>query len=147
MNRSRGDAAPSATAATLALAGAVALIVVVTLWPMPDDVTHLNLIPFATFLDAWNSRREVVVETVNIVGNVALFVPVGFLAPLASRAIRSSVAVAAVGSALSVGIELAQLLMASGRTADITDVLLNTLGALVGYGVVTRLRGVRSPAG
>ncbi len=69
----------------------------------------------------------------NTVGNVALFVPYGLVLGLIftrERLIKAG----AAGAAFSVGIELIQLLMPN-RWTDIDDVLLNTLGSLLGCAV------------
>lgn len=87
------------------------------------------------FADPWT------LSAIQLWSNVLLYVPVGFgfvfgwfrrrhLAPL-------------VGLALSIAIEAVQFLLL-GRVATIDDVLLNTGGALIGYGValaVTPLLG------
>ncbi|MEH3075582.1 MAG: VanZ family protein [Quadrisphaera sp.] len=76
----------------------------------------------------------------NIVGNVLLFTPVGLLLPIALgwRWRRSAVAVVAC----VVGVELLQLV--TGRSADIDDVILNSLGgvlaAVPGAGLARRAR-------
>ena len=77
----------------------------------------------------------------NLLG-VIMFVPVGFLMPLALR-LRFRRVVGAC-AALSAAVEMAQLAM--GRSLDVDDVLLNTLGGVVGaaFGgaVAAWLRGV-----
>ncbi|WP_062137268.1 VanZ family protein [Demequina aestuarii] len=77
----------------------------------------------------------------NLVGNVALFVPFGFLAACLVRApFIGRVATAFIfGLMLSASIEIAQYVL--GRVADIDDVILNTSGALAG-GVVGALVAV-----
>jgi glycopeptide antibiotics resistance protein len=72
---------------------------------------------------------------VNVVGNVAAFMPLGVLVPLARGARTSVRRVVLTGAGLSLAIEAAQF--ASGRrVADVDDVLLNTAGTLLGYGVL-----------
>lgn len=73
---------------------------------------------------------------VNVLGNVILFVPLGWLTAVlvlynpSARAMRGLGRGVLVGLALSVAIEMSQY--ALGRAADVDDVLLNTAGALVG---------------
>jgi glycopeptide antibiotics resistance protein len=64
--------------------------------------------------------------------NVLLFVPFGMALTL--RSWRVPVwRVALVSAAFSVGIELTQGIAGNGRSADITDVLMNTLGGICGW--------------
>ena len=64
--------------------------------------------------------------------NALMTVPLGFLWPLVRR--RSGL-LRAVGAAflLSLCIELVQPLLPTARTADITDLICNTVGGLAGY--------------
>lgn len=64
--------------------------------------------------------------------NALMTVPLGFLWPLVRR--RGGL-LRAVGAAflLSLCIELVQPLLPTARTADITDLICNTAGGLVGY--------------
>jgi len=74
----------------------------------------------------------------NLLGNVTVFVPLGAAVTLAlPRSLHGRVVVwgAAGGAALSLGIELAQLLVAS-RASSVVDWALNTLGAALGAGLV-----------
>lgn len=52
----------------------------------------------------------------------------------------------AVGAIVSLAIESIQLfttaVLSSGRTPDINDLIANTLGAMIGYGVLTLARAV-----
>jgi glycopeptide antibiotics resistance protein len=80
----------------------------------------------------------------NVGGNVLLFVPFGIA--LALRRWRLSTALA-VGVLLSTGIEVAQYAWHLGRTSEVADVVLNTLG--VGLGHLMGLTAVgrrRAPA-
>ena len=65
----------------------------------------------------------------NIAGNIILFVPFGILLPLAFRVERLTIV---YGFAESVFVEIIHLAFAMGA-ADIDDVILNTLGAVIGY--------------
>jgi glycopeptide antibiotics resistance protein len=76
---------------------------------------------------------------VEFVLNVAFFMPVGFVAALLTR--RHPVWVwALVGVAISGTIELVQLIALPGRHASLKDVVSNTLGLLLGVGVVRLAR-------
>jgi glycopeptide antibiotics resistance protein len=78
----------------------------------------------------------------NAVGNVVLFFPLGVLLPLVWRRLRiwQGLMIALV---LSSSIELAQYLTSgwgTNRSADVNDVILNTVGACLGLAVVSLLR-------
>lgn len=84
---------------------------------------------------------------VNVLGNVVLFVPLGWLTAVhalhepstdAARGLRRGVL---AGLALSVAVEVAQYMM--GRAADVDDVLLNTAGALAGATIAVVLSAIR----
>jgi glycopeptide antibiotics resistance protein len=75
-------------------------------------------------------------------GNVLLFAPLGFLLPLLVSAIRRWWQALAVGAGVSLLIELYQLTWSGVRKASVDDVLLNALGALLGFAAL-RLTGYR----
>lgn len=84
---------------------------------------------------------------VNVLGNLVMFVPLGWL--VAVRALYSSATRVrqgifrgvVVGVALSLAIEVSQYLL--GRSADIDDVLLNTMGCALGAVMGASLSEVR----
>lgn len=79
---------------------------------------------------------------VQVVGNIAMFVAFGaFLTLAAPVRLVSTVVVAA---AVSLAIEVAQWVLATGRFADSTDVLFNTVGAALGYALSHALTGDRA---
>ena len=63
--------------------------------------------------------------------NFFLFVPMGFLVPLLWKQYRAEKYVLLFGFGTSFAIEVLQ--MFCGRTTDVDDLLMNTLGALIGY--------------
>ena len=65
--------------------------------------------------------------------NIVMCVPFGVLVPLLWREMRSLKRTAAAGFCFSAAIELAQ--MFSGRLTDVDDLITNTLGAMIGYGI------------
>ncbi|HEX7980549.1 MAG TPA: VanZ family protein [Gemmatimonadaceae bacterium] len=78
----------------------------------------------------------------NARGNVALFIPLGFLLPLVFRRLRFWSALL-VAAALSISIELLQYLSRGwgvNRLADVNDVILNVAGACLGLLLVSMLR-------
>jgi len=70
----------------------------------------------------------------NLFGNIALFIPLGLLYPLTSK--KDQFLSVMFKILLTTGlIEVVQYLFIAGRSADIDDILLNTLGGLIGYGL------------
>ncbi|MDR2703362.1 MAG: VanZ family protein [Cellulomonadaceae bacterium] len=67
--------------------------------------------------------------------NILLFVPLGFLVPLLWKGFRSFGRVALAGLAFSALIEISQLF--TTRTVTVDDLLMNTLGAVIGYCLLT----------
>jgi len=81
----------------------------------------------------------------NARGNVVLFIPLGILIPLIWRRLRFWKAVL-LALAFSVGIEVVQYISrawGSHRTADVNDVILNSVGACLGLVFVFVLRLMR----
>lgn len=65
--------------------------------------------------------------------NIVLFMPMGFLLPLIWGRCRKLAYAASLGFLFSAAIELGQLF--NHRLTDIDDILMNTLGTAVGFGV------------
>lgn len=68
---------------------------------------------------------------INFLGNIILFVPIGFLLPLVFKKMEFFPLTVLVGFFLSLFIEIMQL--PQHRSSDVDDLWLNTLGALIGY--------------
>ena len=66
--------------------------------------------------------------------NVAMFMPLGVLLPMMHSRLHSWAYALLCGAALSTMIETTQLLAAAGQ-CDVNDIIANTLGALLGYGL------------
>lgn len=94
---------------------------------------HINLIPFS---------REIQVVGYGL--NVVMFLPLGFLIPLIWKELGKLRYILAAGCGFSVLIEVSQIL--SLRGTDVDDVIMNTLGAVLGFGLYKlwdRLTGSR----
>ena len=93
----------------------------------------LNLLPIVT------------IDVKTFVLNVVMTVPVGMLAPLLLPVYTRKRA-ALIGLLFSLAIELIQgasdILISSGRSADVNDVIANTAGAVIGWCIFSRLRTV-----
>ena len=99
---------------------------------------RMNLIPLVHLLD-YNNARDIVW---NIVGNITMFIPSGIVLPFVYKKLNSFGKVAAAGAFISLCIEILQLPFAS-RASDIDDLILNTLGVLVGYGIYALIRQLK----
>ena len=72
-------------------------------------------------------------------GNIAMFIPFGLLYPLTFPNKSSFLFVLLTGASLSCSIEMIQWFM-ENRWSDIDDLILNTFGTVLGYGI---FRGIR----
>lgn len=128
-------AAVAATLPDAALLVALAAIAALTLGePLDAQPDRINLIPFRDQLWALQGRVEPAVAVIELVANVLLFVPLGVA--LAARHPRASRwGMVGIAGSVSIGVEVAQAVMNTGRLADITDVLTNTFGAALGVGL------------
>lgn len=67
----------------------------------------------------------------NILGNVGVFVPIGIFVPVLFK--KDICGTAVTGAFISLCIETGQIPI--DRTTDIDDIILNTSGAVIGYGI------------
>ncbi len=98
----------------------------------------VNIIPFKTIGNYILHAPNKWVLMTNLLGNVLAFCPLGFLAPVVFDSMRTLKKAVILGACTSVLIELLQLVFRIGST-DIDDVILNTIGCLIGYGLVSIL--------
>ena len=97
-------------------------------------VKRFNLIPFTEIRRFWVHRAELGMYAflLNIVGNILVFMPCGFLLPAISRRCRRQAGVLAVGLLISFFIECTQIVFQVG-SFDVDDMLLNTFGVALGF--------------
>ena len=97
------------------------------------DTYRYNLELFKEIKRFWNYRVQVgfFAMFTNLFGNVVIFVPFGFFMPMASK-YRSFFSTLFYSFGLSLCVETFQLLTKVG-SFDVDDLLLNTLGGVVGY--------------
>jgi glycopeptide antibiotics resistance protein len=118
----------------LALVAALLLIAVVTLSPRPGG-TLVELVPLTDLREAVGERDLGLLF--KSVANVLLFVPFGAALGLYDVSLRAALV---AGSTLSSVVEVVQFAVVPGRTSSVDDVVLNTVGAVLGYLLVSRLR-------
>ena len=100
---------------------------------------RINLIPLVNILD-YDIKRE---ATINIIGNISMFIPTGIIMPILYKRLNRFWKVLLAGAGLSFGIEMIQLLF-PGSVTDIDDLILNAAGVAIGYGIyklAVRFRG------
>lgn len=108
--------------------GAVAFwITVFSRDTLNDDVFLFQ--PFHTFTALWEGDSFFATEG-NFIGNILLFIPIGFLFPIAFR--KDWKITLLFGCCCSLCVELLQLILQRGYF-EIDDILLNTAGAGLGY--------------
>ena len=95
-----------------------------------------NLIPFLEIRRFWIYREQLGMLAVvsNIFGNVIGFIPYGFILPVIAHKCRSGFFIILSGFSLSLVVEVVQLVTKVG-CFDVDDLILNTLGAAIGYGI------------
>ncbi len=118
-------------AALVLLLGELAALAAITLLTRLDGPSlGVQPYPFLAFWEAWNAFT--LKTWLNPLLNVAMFLPLGVLLPLAAPPFRRWYLTLAAGAGLSLGIELLQLWLGRGQ-ADVDDLMCNTLGTMLGY--------------
>lgn len=132
--------------------GMIAGVLMMTVVPEPGDIPFAdirnpecyNFIPVRYYIYLYglmSPKSFIGYFILNAVGNVLVFVPVGFLAkPAVGAGFAGSVGICA---GLSLFIELVQIVLP--RTTDIDDIILNTLGGVIGAALMCAC--VRGPDG
>lgn len=102
-----------------------------------SEVAKVNLVPFRTVSMFIQSNEHVSdwesVSLVNVVGNMLIFTPIGLFVPMLWRKLNAWWKVFLVGFGMTCLIESIQFFI--GRSTDIDDVILNTVGVMIGYGL------------
>lgn len=90
-----------------------------------------NFVPFKTILPYLLGHKGLIIAGINLIGNIALLVPIGFLVPFINSTItwKNSLLIAIISGLI---IEMMQVVLGVG-IFDIDDILLNALGVMIGY--------------
>jgi glycopeptide antibiotics resistance protein len=91
---------------------------------------RINLLPFVYLMD-YEIRREALI---NVIGNTAMFIPLGIVWPAVFPQLNTHGKRIAAGFGCSLVIEILQLPFFE-RYTDLDDLILNTAGFLLGYGI------------
>lgn len=103
-----------------------------------NKASAINLTPFATLKMYWrilqNSKDVGLLRhaVINLVGNVVMFIPLGFFAPWLLKRMRKFFPAMLFLLCLIVTVEVVQYFTFLG-TCDIDDLILNMAGVLIGW--------------
>lgn len=95
---------------------------------------HYNLILFKEIKRFIIYRKSLgtMAVVLNLLGNIAAFIPFGMIMPVMHRRFRSFLYMTLLTFEFSFGVELIQLVAKVG-SFDVDDLLLNTIGGMLGY--------------
>ena len=101
--------------------------------PLVFDIANMisfriNMIPFVNLMD-YPKLSEAML---NFIGNTTMFIPIGIIWPIVFKELNTHKKVIAAGVGFSLCIEILQLPFYD-RVTDIDDLILNSLGFVVGY--------------
>ena len=98
----------------------------------------LNFKPFVYWFD-YPTMKEALL---NLIGNTTMFIPLGIVWPSVFKNLNTHGKRIAAGVGVTLTIEILQLPF-FGRATDIDDLILNSLGFLMGYGIYLLVRKLR----
>ena len=137
----------------------ITCVLMVTIMPLPmtrhatPNLDRINIVPIVNtlkeFLATFSRGRRFmkVLALENVLGNIVLFFPIGVLLPLLSARFHSFKKVVLVAFLFSFSIEFTQWIwqhFGNYRSVDIDDIILNTLGGVLGYVFAGRLFAKRA---
>jgi glycopeptide antibiotics resistance protein len=145
----------------------VAIVVELALLPLPVDPaliaelrarsagagTSVNLVPWLTIgpsLHRLFTLRLDTPEVRNLLGNLVMLMPLAWYGPILWPRLRNLLLFVVVAVAFSVSIELLQLAITLGlgydHATDVDDVIVNTTGGILAFGVLWPLRRRSAPS-
>ena len=89
---------------------------------------RINCFPFVNLFD-YPEMRDILI---NVIGNTAMFIPLGIVWPSVYKGLDTHWKVISAGIGVSLCIEILQLPFYD-RVSDVDDLLLNSLGFIIGY--------------
>lgn len=110
------------------------LIYVFFLHPDRTGGAFYNFIPFKTITEYIIMYDKMNFDTwfLNLFGNIILFIPFGFLLPILSKKFKNIFKIVYILPIASLIIEILEYTLEIG-SFDVDDILLNTIGGLIGY--------------
>ena len=111
-------------------------LAVVGFWPSPvDQPIQGTLATLLTFLHRHGVPSWFDYHVVESSANVVMFIPLGIFAAMAFPT-RAWWVIAGLGIIVSTCMELGQLLFITARFSSVVDVVMNTLGTVIGIAAV-----------
>ena len=89
---------------------------------------RINWIPLVNLLD-YPEMRDILI---NVIGNTTMFIPIGVVWPIVYKELNTHKKIISAGIGFSLCIEILQLPFYD-RVTDVDDLLLNSLGFIIGY--------------
>lgn len=122
------------------------LVLTITIFPLPVDSRMIrdfqdiassnNYIPFSSLLELIRTGDSIIIIR-NIIGNIIMFMPFGFLLPIILKKVNNFKKIITFSFIFSLGIEVLQFLISSitynYKITDIDDIILNVLGGILGF--------------
>lgn len=106
-------------------------ILLVTVYPNGLGMRRsVNIVPFVGIYNIMFHSVDLTVPIRNLGLNILLFIPIGFFLSFKKSSFKF---VLLTGFLFSLFIEMVQFSIPMGRSADIDDVILNTIGTFLGY--------------
>lgn len=103
-------------------------MILVTLMPTGYSNDMVQLVPFESIMETWElATTRAIINSLLL--NVMLFVPFGFFLYLL---IRRELLTTVLACITSIVIEMMQYILPIGRVTNIDDVILNTIGGIIG---------------
>jgi glycopeptide antibiotics resistance protein len=99
---------------------------------------RINLLPFVYLFD-YPVFKEALL---NLIGNTTMFIPVGIIWPMVFKKLDTPAKIISAGVGFSFCIEILQLPFYD-RVSDVDDLILNSLGYIIGYGIYAGVKCLR----
>lgn len=100
---------------------------------IPGKYENINLHIFSSYIKVWN--RFSLLELRNLILNILMFVPFGFMLPLLFKKCQKFYITYFLGLCITIFIEGLQLISKRG-IFEVDDIINNALGCMIGYGIV-----------
>lgn len=117
----------------------IIIVMGATLLDRSSGFEGINLHLFSSYIDAYNSFS--LVEWRNIILNILMFVPLGFILPLLFNKCRKWYITYLVGLGATLFIEVIQYISKRG-VFELDDIMNNALGCMIGYGLVIFINSI-----